>query len=201
MIRLRRPGLIVLATLILPAMMVVGCGGNSSNPTDPPTCLSFVPAQAPAAQAITSATGVSTCSSLTLNLMVMEVTDLWGGGAVVRFPSNLVNFAGADAIGSTLIQDGNPVQVFGVPGDVVVVSPTVSEVTVGISRFGADEPGIDVGAGAEVLLRISFTIGNGTGTGQIELLDPELLDVTDPGAPLPVPYVVTGQGGTVTVGN
>ena len=202
MIRIKKPSMIVLVTLILPAMMVAGCGGSNTNPTTPPTCLTFVPTQLPAAQTITSAIGSSTCSSLTLNLMVMEVDDLWGGGAVIRFPSDLVNFAGADVINSTLAQDGNPVEVLGIPGDVEEVSPTVSEVTVAITRVGANEPGIDVGAMAEVLLRISFVMGNGTGTGQIELLDPELLDVIDPNiAPQPVPYVVTGHGGTVRVGN
>ena len=208
MIRHQRQALILFTTLILPAMLISGCGGSSNNsPTDPPTCMSFVPAQAPAAGLVAPQVDpASTCDILVLNMMVTNVNDLFGGGALLEFPTNLMTYTGISSAGSTLTQNGVAVEVAGdrpCPDAGVnwcrPVGQFNGEVTIGISRFSGVAPGVNVGGTPERLLRLTFTKGAGNGTTTLDFpSDTSLFNSQIPpnNVILPAPAWV---GGTVTV--
>ncbi len=204
MLRLRGPALILLTALILPAVVISGC---SRDPTDPPDCLSFAPAQAPAAGRVAPQVDPSsTCDTLVLNMMVTSVTDLFGGGALVEFPTNLMNYAGISAAGSTLAQNGVAVEVAGTRpcpdgADEWCRAPgtTTGEVAVGISRFAGAAPGVNVGVAPQRLLQLRFTRGTGRGTTALSFpSDTKLFNSQLPPDDVILPAPVW-FGGTVTV--
>jgi hypothetical protein len=207
MIRHQRQALILFTTLILPAMVIFGCGGSNNTPTSSPTCMTFTPAQAPAAGFVApQVDAASTCDILVLNMMVTDVDDLFGGGALLSFPTNLMNYTGISSTGSTLLQNGVAVEVAGDrpcpdAGDnwCRPLGQFFGEVTIGISRFSGVAPGVNVGAAPERLLRLTFTKGTGEGTTTLSFpSDTNLFNSQIPPNNViqPAPVWV---GGTVTV--
>ena len=207
MIRHQRPALILFTILILPAMVISGCGGSSNRtPTDTVTCMSFVPTQGPAAGFVAAEVDASsTCETLVLNMMVTEVDDLWSAGATVRFPINLMNFVGVSSSGSVLNEGGIDVVVSGdrpcPEGGTDWCQPLgqfYGEVSIGITRSSGVASGVDVGAASQRLLQLSFTKAFGNGTTTLSF--PSGTNLFDgqrpPQAILPAPAWV---GGTVTV--
>jgi hypothetical protein len=141
-----------------------------------------------------------------LNMMVTDVDNLFGGGGLLRFPTNLMNYAGISSSGSILVEAGIAVEVAGdrpCPDGADdwcrLLGQSIGEVSIGISRFSGVAPGVNVGVAPERLLQLSFTKGTGRGTTSVSFpSDTNLFNDQIPpnNVILPAPAWI---GGTVTV--
>lgn len=159
---MKRPG----GTLVLVAAMgwlAGACGGGGGGgptapptPTPPPAPVTFRAAGTPAGLTIYLGKTDGTAQNvLRLEVRANDVTDLYGLGFDLDYPTNLLDYrGGSQTEGGFLSADGSNTQI-------LARQITDGTVIVGLSRLG-DVGGVD---GSGLLLTLDFTaVSNGTGT-------------------------------------
>lgn len=177
----------VVSVLTVLLFVSTGCGGgDGSGGAAAAPCLSFVGTQAPAAGRVVArlATGGS-CSARAVEIVVTDVSDVFGAQFTLTFDATKVAYAGASSTGSFLtsgaqvsIQEGN------------TGSGTVS---VGISRIGVST-GVNV-SGSQVLIRLTFA-PRAVGSSSLSLSSAILFGSQTPPQPKPG---LTWSGGSFTI--
>jgi hypothetical protein len=131
-----------------------GGGGGGGNPTQPNASLTFTPAGVGAPSIRLEREGVG-ASTLVLEVMADQVTDLYGVAFDLSFPSNLLRFDGGDEGDFLSGPAGSGV------GTSLQLTANGGVLVVGVTRLG-DVPGR---TGSGVLLTLRFTaIASGTGS-------------------------------------
>jgi hypothetical protein len=176
------------AVSVLTAILLVssGCGGGDGGGAAAAPCLSFVGAQAPAAGRVVArlAAGGS-CAARAVEIVVTDVSDVFGAQFVLTFDASRVSYAGASAQGSFLTSGGAQVSVQEGGGG--------GNVTVGISRVGVST-GVNV-TGSQVLIRLTFA-PVAVGASTLSLSNAILFGSQTPPQPKPG---LTWSGGSFTI--
>ena len=183
----KRPwrGILAAAIVAFAGGLAPGCGSDDNGGVQTNSCVALQNTTSPAPLTVVARDGISgDCGLLRVDLVVTDVTDLFGANFTVTFPSNLLSFASASETGSVLT-NGSAVSV-------QASTPAAGQLVVGITRLGAT--GVNVTGGAQ-LLRLTFvrtgTSGNGTLGVAGQLLDSDTPPTVIPG--------ITMSGGMVVV--
>jgi hypothetical protein len=183
----KRPwrGILAAAIVAFAGGLAPGCGSDDNGGMQTNSCVALQNTTSPAPLTVVARDGNSgDCGLLRVDLVVTDVTDLFGANFTVTFPSNLLSFASASETGSVLT-NGSAVSV-------QASTPAAGQLVVGITRLGAT--GVNVTGGAQ-LLRLTFvrtgTSGNGTLGVAGQLLDSDTPPTVIPG--------ITMSGGMVVV--
>ena len=163
-----------------------GCGGGDGGGATAAPCLSFVGAQAPAAGKVVArlAAGGS-CAARAVEIVVTDVSDVFGAQFTVTFDPTQVSYAGASSTGSILASGGAQVS--------VQQDGTGGNVAVGISRIGVNT-GVNV-TGSQVLIRLTFA-PVAVGTSSLAVSNAQLFGSQTPPQPKPG---LTWSGGSFTI--
>ncbi|HEX5043031.1 MAG TPA: hypothetical protein VFV75_08995 [Candidatus Polarisedimenticolaceae bacterium] len=177
------------AVSLLTAILLVssGCGGgDGGGGAAAAPCLSFVGLQAPAAGRVVArlAAGGS-CAARAVELVVTDVSDVFGAQFVLTFDATKVSYAGASSQGSFLTSGGAQVSVQEGGGG--------GSVSVGISRIGVST-GVNV-TGSQVLIRLNFA-PVAAGASTLSLGSAILFGSQTPPQPKPG---LTWSGGSFTI--
>ena len=137
---------------VLTALLVLsaGCGGGSDGGTAAAaSCVTFTGAQSPASGRVVARQAASgSCGARAVEIVVTDVSDLFGAQFTIAFDASKVSYAGASGQGSVLASGGTQVSV-------QEGSNSPGNVTVGISRIGVNT-GVNA-SGSQVLIRLTFS--------------------------------------------
>ena len=154
--------------------LVPGCGSDDDDNMQTNSCVALQNSATPAPNTVVALDGSSgDCGFLRVDLLVTDVSDLFGANLTVTFPQTQLAYFGASEAGSVLTS--------GAAVDLQVSESSPGELTVGITRLS--DTGIDVQGGA-LLLRLDFRRIASQGSGSLGVSG-SLLDSSTPPAPIP----------------
>jgi len=178
----------LLSAFLLVGIVPLGCGGDGGNKNvvAPEPCIAFAPASAPAAGLVVTRTVASTCESITLDVVVREVTALFAASFTVEFDPAVVAYTGFSTAGSVLSSDGAQVE--------MLVQEQSGKVTIGLTRLAVDTgvfvPG-EGKLGSLILRKVLDPSTTALSYSDATLLGNETPPVAKPG--------IEWKGGTLTV--
>ncbi len=183
------------ASLVLAALALAGCSGTSTTIAPEPTAV-FVPDADPAPEgSVTLRPGTVDGRYFDVRVSARGIEDLFGAAFRIAFDTDEIYFAGYDASGSVLAEEGVTV---------VCEVDSTSEpgiVKVGISRLQNDEgtvPGVDVTEDADLLV-IRLLAASDAAGARIDFVA-DYCELTDSSQPPPGNSIpATWAGGSVTV--
>lgn len=186
--RIRQSRAATIATL---AMLVcfAGCDDDDSPGVviAPQGCLEFVAASSPAPGTVVARpVAGSSCDFVAVELIVSDVTDLFGADLIVNFDPTVVTLSGSGTspagsiLGTGLIFD--------------LASAGSGQVAIGVSR--TSPPGVTV-TGPQLLVTLAFTrVADQASSSTLNFTNPSLLDSSP--QPMEIPGI-TWSGGTFVV--
>ena len=162
-----------------------GCGSDDNGGMQTNSCVALQNTTTPAPLTVVARDGNSgDCGVLRVDLVVTDVTDLFGANLTVTFPSSQISFASASEVGSVLTNNSAV--------SVQASTPAAGQLVVGISRLSTT--GVTVTGGAQ-LLRLNFVRVGSSGSGALGITG-QLLNSSTPPAVIPG---ITMSGGMVVV--
>jgi len=180
---------VVLLTTLSILGLVPGCNDNGgpSVSVTPTGCLEFVAAAAPAAAAVVARpTAGSSCDVAAVEMIVSDVSDLFGTDFVITFDPAVVVLSGSGASATGSILGTGLILDLGSAGS--------GQINLGLTR--TTPPGVDV-VGAQLLVTLTFgRVTNATSTSALSFGNASLFDSSAP--PVEIPGI-SWSGGTFVV--
>lgn len=156
-----RLALVALVVAVLTLAPACGGGGGGGGPTQPPppqNGITFTPAGAAGADSVSLSRRGQSATTLTLDVQVNQVADLYGLSFDLRFPASALTFTGFSE-GTVLNAGGNQTSI-------QVVESPAGNLVVGITRLGA-VAGV---TGSGTLLTLQFSAA-ASGNGALSFAD------------------------------
>lgn len=149
--------------LILPVFVLLLSAAGCSD-DDPDVCVEFVAAAAPAAGTVAiTENPSSTCGAAVLDLIVTDVSGVFGASFDLVFDPTAVSYQGLSTTGSFL---GTNLQ--------SLVDLDTGSVSIGITRTGTTSTADAVGS--QVLATVTFLRNGASGMSSLQVTDESLLD-------------------------